>query len=142
MLPALRTGKIDAAAVTEPTLSFSKGEFRVIPLDQNNVAPSFIVAGWTAMRPWTEKNAELVKRIVSVINETALWANANHARTAQIVTQISKLPLPVVEHMQRAYYGEKLDPKMIQPVIDASAKYGAIPKPFPASEIISPLALS
>jgi hypothetical protein len=31
---------------------------------------------------------------------------------------------------------------MIQPVIDASAKYGAIPKPFPASEIISPLALS
>jgi NitT/TauT family transport system substrate-binding protein len=141
MLPALRDGKIDAAAVTEPTLSFAKDEFRIIPLDEKNVAPSFIVAGWAAMRPWTEQNPELVKRLISVINQTAVWANANHPRTAEIVSQISKLPLPVVQHMQRAYYGERLDPRMIQPVIDATAKYGAIAKPFPASEIISPEAL-
>jgi NitT/TauT family transport system substrate-binding protein len=141
MLPALRDGKIDVAAVTEPTLSFAKDEFRIIPLDGKNIAPSFIVAGWTTTRQWAEQNPDVVKRLVTVINQTALWANANHTRTAAIVSRISKLPLPVVEHMQRAYYGEKLDPRMIQPVIDATAKYGAIPKAFPASEIISPLAL-
>lgn len=141
MLPALRDGKIDVAAVTEPTLSFAKGEFRIIRLDRGNVASNFIVAGWTAMRPWVDKNPDLAKRVVAAIAETAKWANGNHARTAKILSEVGKLPLPVAEKMQRAAYGESLTPSLIQPVIDASAKYGAIAKAFPASEIISPLAV-
>jgi hypothetical protein len=35
-------------------------------------------------------------------------------------------------------YAEKLDPAMIQPLIDASAKYGAISAPFPAIDLIAP----
>lgn len=42
--------------------------------------------------------------------------------------------------MLRSYYGEKLSP-LLQPVIDAAAKYGAIANSFPASEIISSYAL-
>jgi hypothetical protein len=43
--------------------------------------------------------------------------------------------------MERSYYGEKLSTALLQPVIDAGAKYGATTKSFPASEVISPLAL-
>ncbi len=42
--------------------------------------------------------------------------------------------------MERAYYGERLEPGLLQPVFDATAKYGVIPKAFPAAEIIDPSA--
>jgi hypothetical protein len=35
-----------------------------------------------------------------------------------------------VQRMRRSYYGEKLEPGLIQPVIDAAAKYGVIVKPL------------
>jgi hypothetical protein len=43
--------------------------------------------------------------------------------------------------MERAYYGERLDPALLQPVIDATAKYGVVAKAFPAAEIIDADAL-
>jgi hypothetical protein len=53
------------------------------------------------------------------------------------LSKYSKLPLETALRMHRAYYGEKLDPALIQPVIDATAKYGVIDKPFPAAAIIA-----
>jgi hypothetical protein len=39
--------------------------------------------------------------------------------------------------MQRAQFALTLDPAMLQPVIDVSARYKVIPQAFPASEIIA-----
>jgi hypothetical protein len=58
-----------------------------ISLADKNLAPTFLVAGWTTMRA-------------------------------------------TVQRMRRSYYGEKLEPGLIQPVIDAAAKYGVIVKPL------------
>jgi len=38
--------------------------------------------------------------------------------------------------MSRSTFGVSLEPAMIQPVIDASAKYGVIEKAYPASDLI------
>jgi ABC-type nitrate/sulfonate/bicarbonate transport system substrate-binding protein len=101
------------------------------------LAPTFLVAGWTTTRDWVRNHADLAKRYAAVMTQTARWANANHEKSAQILSKYSKLPLTTVERMQRSYYGEKLDPSLIQPVIDAAAKYGVIEKTFPASAIIA-----
>lgn len=137
MVPALEDGRLDAIAVTEPTLAITNGKYRVISLADKNVAPSFMVAGWTTTRDWVQKHPDLAKRVTAVMAETARWANANHDKSAQILTKYSKLPLPTIERMQRSYYGEKLDAALMQPVIDATAKYGVIDKSFPASAIIA-----
>jgi hypothetical protein len=39
--------------------------------------------------------------------------------------------------MLRGHFQDRLDPALIQPVIDAAARYGTIPQPFPAGEIIA-----
>jgi hypothetical protein len=39
--------------------------------------------------------------------------------------------------MRRAVYGDQLDATMFQPVIDNSAKYGAIPATFAAAELFA-----
>jgi hypothetical protein len=51
------------------------------------------------------------------------------------------MPPDLANKLIRAYYGEHLDASLFQPVIDATAKYGVIPKPFPAVEIFNPAAL-
>lgn len=137
MVPALEDGKIDAAAVTEPTLAITAGKYRVIALNEKNLAPTFMVAGWTARRDWVERNRDAARRYANVMFETAKWANANHAESADILTRATKLPLAIAQKMQRAYYGERMDAALIQPVIDATAKYGVIDKPFPASAIMA-----
>jgi NitT/TauT family transport system substrate-binding protein len=143
MLPALDAKSVDGVALVEPFMTFAlaKGGYRLISLTDHNLAPQFAVAGWAATKPWAAAHPDLVKKFVAVMNETAKWANANHAQSGAILTRIAKLPPGLADKMQRAYYGERLDPAMLQPVIDATAKYGVIPKSFPASEIIDPNAL-
>lgn len=136
MLPALRNGQIDAAAVTEPTWSASGDEFRVISLTRKNLAPWFLVAGWVALRPWVDAHRDLAQRFAGAMRDTARWANVAHAATAAMLSQTSKLPIAVAERMHRAYYGESLSPALIQPVIDAAARYGVIEQRFPARDLL------
>jgi hypothetical protein len=48
------------------------------------------------------------------------------------------IPLASFEHMTRQEQGTVLIPALIQPVIDACLKYGAVQKSFPATEVIDP----
>jgi NitT/TauT family transport system substrate-binding protein len=143
MLPALDSGAIDGAAIVEPFMTFAqaKGKYRLISLTDRNLAPAFAVAGWATTKAWAAAHPDLVKKFIAVMGDTARWANANHAASAQILATVSKMSPDVTSKMERAFYGERLDPALLQPVIDATAKYGVIPKAFPASEIIDPSAL-
>jgi hypothetical protein len=40
--------------------------------------------------------------------------------------------------MRRITYVDRLVPAQVQPLIDASAKYGIIERPFPALELFAP----
>jgi NitT/TauT family transport system substrate-binding protein len=137
MVPALEDDKLDAIAVTEPTLAITNGKYRVISLAEKNLAPSFMVAGWVTTKDWVQKHPELAKRLTATLLDTAKWANANHDKSAQILSKYSKLPIETALRMHRAYYGERLDAALIQPVIDGSAKYGVIDKAFPAAAIMA-----
>lgn len=137
MQGALAQGQVDATLPNEPALSnmLDSGD-RAIFMDKNTIAPVFLLSGWVATREWTEKNPQTAAKFVAAIRETAAWANANHAASAPILSKYTKIPLPVIEHMHRANFSENFDTALIQPVIDAAAKYNVISKAFPASEIV------
>ncbi len=54
-----------------------------------------------------------------------------------MLADFSKIPLPVISKMTRAVLGTTLTPALIQPVIDAAVKYGALARSFNAAEIIT-----
>jgi hypothetical protein len=45
---------------------------------------------------------------------------------------------PANPNVQRMYYPERLRASELQPLIDASAKYGLLKAAFPAKDIIAP----
>lgn len=143
MAPAILDGRIDAASISEPfiTDAVNSGKFRTISVSERNVAPEFMFSGWTTTTGYAAAHANVIKKFVAVMLESARWGNTNRPQSAQILVGINKMPLEVAAKMLRSYYGEKLSPTLLQPVIDAAAKYGAIANSFPALEVISRYAL-
>jgi NitT/TauT family transport system substrate-binding protein len=141
MPTALDQGQIDAAALAEPFITFNKGKYRILSLGDAGIANRFLVSGYVVTSAWATAHPDLVRKFAQVIRETAGWANKNPSLSAPILVKYAKLPPDVANNMARTLYGDRLDAGLLQPVIDATAKYDVIAKPFPAREIISAEAL-
>ena len=79
------------------------------------------------------------ERLDAFTRAAAGWANnpANHARSAEILAAHTKIPLAVLGKMNRATYGYTYDTTFAQPLLDAAYRYGSLPKPAAARELIS-----
>ena len=53
-----------------------------------------------------------------------------------MLTHFTNLDPAVADAMSRATYATTLDPVMIQPAIDSMVKYGFLPKPIDANDLI------
>jgi NitT/TauT family transport system substrate-binding protein len=141
MAQALTANRVDAVITAEPahTRILALGARLVAPV-LDAIAPIWIEGGYFCTIDFARTHAEIVRRFADAIAQTDAWANKNHAATAKILE--TTLKLTVAPAQTRTYYPERLDPAQIQPLIDASAKYGILKGAFPASEIIAPGLLS
>jgi NitT/TauT family transport system substrate-binding protein len=139
MAPALERGTVDAATIAEPSLAAAlHAGARPFGKIYDAIAPRYVQNLWATSNDYAQQNPELLKRFVASIYEVARWANAHHADSIQILTKYAKLDESVVREMTRTEYATSLDPKLIQPVIDAANAYGIISKPILASALIVP----
>jgi NitT/TauT family transport system substrate-binding protein len=137
MLGALDTGRVDAALIAEPVLSdaLAHGN-RILGNAYDAIAPSFLIGAWFTTGAWAKAHPDVVKRFQKAMFASAVWANKNRALSADILTKATKI---VVEpSMRRTTYGEKLDASLMQPLIDATAKYGTLKASFPAIDLVAP----
>jgi NitT/TauT family transport system substrate-binding protein len=136
-LAALQAGRIDAAACVEPWMTAWKGQIRVLGAPYASVAPHFMISGWVANKNWVQNNPATVKKFVSTIPKIATWANTNPKASADVMAKYFHIAPATIESMARTTMGTRLDPAMIQPVIDVVAKYKTIPKSFAASDMFA-----
>jgi len=137
MIGAINTGRVDAALIAEPVLSdaLANGS-RVLGYAYDAIAPTFLIGAWFTTGAWAKAHADTVKQFQKAMSVAAAWANKNRAQSAQILTKATQIVL--VPTMNRTTYGEKLEPALMQPLIDATAKYGTLKKTFPAVELTLP----
>ena len=135
---ALAQGRIDAAVIAEPELStaLAKGEVRVLGNCYDGIAKDFMIGAWFTTGTWAKAHPDLVKRFSKAMSQTAEWANKNQAASGEMLTKYTKIE--VAPGMKRTVYADKLDPALVQPLIDAAAKYGITKATFPAAAIIDP----
>jgi ABC-type nitrate/sulfonate/bicarbonate transport system substrate-binding protein len=134
MAPALAAKRIDAAVLVEPSLDEALAtDARTIAAPYDAIAPDFLISAWFTTTDYVKKNPDTVRRFVSAMLETARWANRNPTLSAPILEKYNKVP--VAPNLLRVVYGERSNPALAQPLIDAAARYKQLRAPFPASEI-------
>jgi NitT/TauT family transport system substrate-binding protein len=136
-LPALQSGRVDALASVEPWLSQAKGQVRVLGDPYGSVASRFYISCWVANTRWAAQNRDTVKTFIDVMKTTAVWANANPKLTAPILAKYFAVELQIVESIPRTQMGIRLQPSLIQPVIELEARYKLIPEAFSARDMFA-----
>jgi NitT/TauT family transport system substrate-binding protein len=132
---ALVQGRIDAAVLQEPFIAQARKSCRIFADVFGAIAPSYLISAYFGTNDWAKANPDLVRAFQRVMRDTAIWANKNHAKTADILVNTLHVDAALVPSMTRAVFAEALKPADIQPVIDCAAKYGGV-SAFPASELI------
>jgi NitT/TauT family transport system substrate-binding protein len=135
---AVSEHRVDAAVLQQPDLALAleTGKVKVLGLAYSAISQNFMFAGWFAMSDWATKHPELVRAFQRVAADAARYTNAHHAETAPLLAEASKIPLATIQKMSRVDTALELDPTIIQPIIDASAKYKLLPHGFPAKELV------
>jgi ABC-type nitrate/sulfonate/bicarbonate transport system substrate-binding protein len=143
MMPALASGRVDVSEISssfDPLIGKPNDTVRMLGNSYATLAPQFLSSVWFSTTEWIAKNPETAKKFIAVMRESAIWANANHHEAAVLLAPHLKRSVESIEGAPRALFGLDVTPELLQPLIDVAAKYGGLKAPFPAREIISPLA--
>src|SRR5579875_2748789 len=138
---ALLAHRVDICSLNEPqlTAALQSGKVRVFApcMDAIGYHPGdhFIVTAYFARADWAAQNPQACRNFERVTYEAARYTNAHHAETAQMVADITKIPVETIRKINRPPGATSSDPALLQPVIDAAAKYKNIPRTFPAKEM-------
>jgi NitT/TauT family transport system substrate-binding protein len=138
-LAALDDGKIAAVTTTVPFLdaAVASGRVRVLAKSFDAIGKHFLASAYVASQDFIEKNPDVVTRFARAIHESIVYTNAHLPETVDLVASFSGVAPEIVAKTTRATASEYLDSRLVQPLVDVSAKYGLIGRGFPASEIIS-----
>jgi NitT/TauT family transport system substrate-binding protein len=135
--PGVERGRIDAGLVINPRYVQAKENFHLIATPYDAIAKQFLISGPVVNRTWLEQNGATAKRLGAALRATARWANQNTEQSSGLVAKYTKIPLEIVLKTARAPLAVDIEPRMLQPLIDALAKYAFVPRRFSASEIIA-----
>ncbi len=144
MAAAVDRGTVAAAVINEPSLVASQSCCRVLGNNFQSVGNTWQLNVWYSSADWLAKNAALARKFAQAMREAAVWANnpANHAKSGEILNKYTPFPPELLPKMNRATYGETLDPKTMQPILDAALKYKALQTAVQPQSLISSAALT
>ena len=133
---ALADHRIEATSLNEPQLSaaLGTGKVRILAPAYSAIGEHFAFTVYFAQPEWASKHADAVKRWVKVTYDAANYTNAHHAETVAMMADITKIPAAIISKMARVNGATTGDPGLIQPLINAAAKYNNISRAFPAKD--------
>jgi NitT/TauT family transport system substrate-binding protein len=123
MAAAVTSHRVDAAYIVEPFYAVNESTLHLLARASEAVSMKYMATGWIASESWLQTHADLALRFGTAIHRTALWANAHHKESAAILLKYIKIDPAIAERMNRVPYSVALEPRLLQPAIDAAAKY-------------------
>jgi NitT/TauT family transport system substrate-binding protein len=136
MIGALDSGRVDVAIPSEPFTSQGRAGNRVIGNCYDALTTEMLLFGFFATDAWLAANKDTALKFAAGIKQAAVWANANRKASALLLTKFTDLAPAVADTMGRASYATTLEPAMIEPAIEYMVKYGFLPKPIDAAQLI------
>lgn len=136
-------GRAAAAVVNEPALSqaVALGTTRVVGDPMAALSKRYLLGAYAVIAPAAEKEADAMRRFATGMHAAQVYCNTHLVETADLVAGYSGIPADVVAHSVRVVDSEYVDADLVQPIVDALAKFGVTARSFSARDVISPYAL-
>ncbi len=126
MAAALDAGRIDAAYVHRAVPRRHRESRTEHQQPVFAIAKRYLNSAWVTTQPYAAGHPEIVSRFAAVMRETAKWINQNPQKSGEIVAKYTKIDPAVIASMVRSHFADQLSAPLLQPVIDASAKYNKL----------------
>jgi NitT/TauT family transport system substrate-binding protein len=141
---AVQEHRIDAAIVFYPPLAaaLAGGKVRVLSPAFSAIRKQFMTSVWFANNDWASKHTATVRAFNDAFQRAVIYTNLHKAESAVLTSEMTETPMAIIEKSPRMTSAPSLDLELIQPMIDAAAKYKAISRGFAANDIIFPALLA
>ena len=135
--PAIIEHRIDFSMLDEPLFSaaLETGKIKKIGDAYGTIADRWLTSGYLVQPDYAAKHPDLMRRFARALYEATAYANRHPAETIAMMSDVTKIPLPVYSKMARIQAATNSDPRILQPIIDATARYKIIARSFPAEEL-------
>lgn len=143
MLSALDAGRVDVATIASPFLepALASGKVRILAKSLDTIAPHFEISGYAASKDAVERNAALFRQFAQAMHTSIQYTNTHLDQTVALVASYSGINPAVIARSVRTVDPEFLEPRYIQPVINAAVRADLLDRRFEATEIISTAAM-
>jgi len=133
---AVATGRVDAAMMAEPQLSgaLQSKRVRILSTPMDSIGKEWIIGTWFTTAAYAKAHPDVIKAFAAAMVMSADWANHNQAESGKLLEAQTGVTLGA--NASRVIFADRLDVHDMQPLIDASAKYGALKASFPASQLL------
>ncbi|MGA2395557.1 MAG: ABC transporter substrate-binding protein [Candidatus Lustribacter sp.] len=137
MVDAIATGRVDAGSMNEPALQQALTSPRLRKLTDvfAAIAPRFLYTAWFTATDYAAAHRPAIDAFARSMRDAAAYANAHHDETVDMLAAFTAVDAATIRKMTRVEQGITLDPKQIQPVIDAMAAAKTIPAAFDARQM-------
>jgi NitT/TauT family transport system substrate-binding protein len=118
---ALAQGRIASASMNDPELSeaVAQGKVKILGRAWDAISPLFMQTVWFTTRDWLQGNKETARRLSQALVAAGNWGMKNPQAGAAILSKY----IGSKEERAIMRFGNKLEPRFVQPVFDAGAKY-------------------
>lgn len=136
---ALAAGRVDAGFIADPAReqAIDAGKVRVFAHAFDAIAPQFMLTGWFVTGDYAKSNPRVIAAFNRAMNEASRYIEAHPGDAVSALAKFSGIDAAVIAKSHRLNYAP-LTTSVVQPVIDACAKYKLISAPFDAKEIMAP----
>jgi NitT/TauT family transport system substrate-binding protein len=137
MAAAIVRGTVTAAFIAETFYTSERDKLRIFAQPYDTVAKQFLISGWFASRDWLARNAESAKHLADAIYAAARWSNEHQDDTAAVLSKLTGMDVARIRSIHRVQWAVKLDPRLIQPVLDVATKYKLLETHMSAADIMA-----
>jgi NitT/TauT family transport system substrate-binding protein len=138
-LIALDSGRVDAVTLANPylTQAVAAKKARVLGWSSEAIAKHFLLTAYFTTKAFAAKNPDVVQHFAQGMAASAAYLNSHATETTDLVARFTGALPEVVAKIPHETFATSLDPRDIQPYIDASVKYKFIPEHIDAATFIA-----
>lgn len=139
MAGALAKGTVQAALANEPfvTDAVSRGTAKILdPAPHAVFGSPYLIGAWFAKKDWITAHPEQAAAFARAVAKAAAFIDANPERARQLLSRRTGLAPELAASITLPHYPRTLDPQVLAGLIDVSARFGLLAKPFPPAAIV------